>query len=69
MSESVAQKVDLALDHVESQKHVSSLSTGSSSLEKGVSACTGAIITMSFSKWVGSRGAALDKQIQLIPNP
>ncbi|RCH77503.1 hypothetical protein CU098_006637, partial [Rhizopus stolonifer] len=47
MSETMAQKVDLTLDHEHRKQRVLS-TAGSSSFEKIVSACTGAIVTMSF---------------------
>lgn len=59
MSQSVAtasQTVNLNLDHAvpPQQKLIQPMTTtttGSSSLEKVVSACTGAVITMSFSEY------------------
>ncbi|KAI8378506.1 mitochondrial carrier domain-containing protein [Blakeslea trispora] len=49
MSETMASRVNLTpLDHVEHRKQKLINPTGSSSIEKIVSACTGAVITMSF---------------------
>lgn len=48
----MASRVNLTpLDHVEHRKQKLINPTGSSSIEKIVSACTGAVITMSFSKF------------------
>lgn len=52
MSESIAlpSNVDLSMDRLEKPTPKLPLANNSSSFEKVVSACTGAVITMSFSK-------------------
>lgn len=47
-------KVELSMDHLENAAPRISITNTSSSFEKVVSACTGAVITMSFSKQLSS---------------